>query len=532
KKELLIFLFLIILGAFLRIYKLDSFPAGFHGDEAWTGIEARRVLKDGFIGFWSPAALGQATLPVYWTAKIYKLLGVSIFTTRLSFVLLSIFSIPFFYLFIRKILTPRIAVVATFFFVTDSVSLALSRRADYVAANISFFPAIFFLFMAYETDKTVYFITSGVLLGLLNHSYAALWVTPILFVFIWGSLLITQGKKPFTHYINKFLILLLFYFIVASPILAFAIENKDSFFSRSQMISIFSEQGINHARTYLSSGIGPFGILLHNLKATLLMFNFIGDRDPWNTLSEGPILNPIMGIFFLAGFILGLNKYRHKLGTIIFLYFPFFFFLSGSIFTIDAPNIRRSQISAYFTYIFCGLGAVFLYNLLSKKTFFFKKVFRLIFFLIILLTGFHRTWIYFSKISVGWTTKNVLCYQLVKIADFVNTLPKDTFVYFYSSRWKYRYETLRFLLADYQGEDKSREFGKYDLIASTKTNNLVYIFLPEYNNALEAVEKLYPEGRKQIHYNTDGTLLKESDRGKKHIFKLKFKKDRYVNRHY
>lgn len=507
KKELLIFLFLIILGAFLRIYKLDSFPAGFHGDEAWTGIEARRVLKDGFIGFWSPAALGQATLPVYWTAKIYKLLGISIFTTRLSFVLFSIFSIPFFYLFIRKILTPRIAVVATFFFVTDSVSLALSRRADYVAANISFFPAIFFLLMAYKTNKTAYFVITGILLGLLNHSYTALWVSPILFILLWKLLLITHREKLFARRIKKFFVLILFYLIVASPILIFAIKHINNFFSRSQMISIFSEQGINHARTYLSRGIDPLGIMLHNLGVTLLMFNFTGDRDLWNSFSNGPIFNPIMGIFFLIGFIAGLYKYRHKWQILIFIYLPFLFFLSGSIFTIDAPNIRRSQVSIYFAYLFCGLGAVVIYDLISKKIFYFKKTLQLIGILIILSIGFHRTWTYFSKISVSRETKDILCYPLVKIAEFVKTLPNDSYVYFYSSRWSYHYETLRFLLADYQGEDKSREFGKYDLIASTKTNSLVYIFLPEYNNALEAVEKLYPEGRKQIHYDTDGTFL-------------------------
>lgn len=507
KKELFILVLLVLLGAFLRVYKLDAFPAGFHGDEAWTGIEARRILENGFIGFWSPAALGQTALPMYWTAMIFRLLGESIFTARFSIVLFGVFSIPFFYLFTKAILSSKIATIATFFFVVDSTSLVLSRRADYVAANISFFPAIFFLFMAYKTNKTIYYLITGILLGLLNHSYAALWVTSVLFILLWISLLTAHREKITSQRMKNTLLLILTYLVISSPILSFAVKHNNDFFSRSRMISIFSEQGINHVRTYLSSEIGPLGIILHNFGATLLMFNFVGDRDLWNSFTDKPVFNPTMGIFFLAGFLLGLYKYRHKWQTLIFLYLPFFFFLSGSIFTIDAPNIRRSQISIYFAYIFCGIGVVVLYDFILKKTVYFKKSLRLIGILVILFVGFYRAWTYFSNISISKETKNILCYPLVKISEFVKILPKDTYVYFYSNHWSYHYETLRFLLNNYKGEDRSSQFGKYSLSKNFERTNNVYIFLPEYSNNIEEVEKLYPKGKTEIHKDTDGSLI-------------------------
>src|SRR5436309_2066706 len=83
KKELFSLLGIVLLAAFLRLYALDIYPAGFHGDEAWTGLEARRILTEGTIGVWSIAANGQPALPFYWTAFIFSLFDSTIATTRL-----------------------------------------------------------------------------------------------------------------------------------------------------------------------------------------------------------------------------------------------------------------------------------------------------------------------------------------------------------------------------------------------------------------------------------------------------------------
>jgi len=48
--ELIAVILLTAIAAFLRTFRLEEIPAGFHGDEAWGGIEGLRILREGWIG--------------------------------------------------------------------------------------------------------------------------------------------------------------------------------------------------------------------------------------------------------------------------------------------------------------------------------------------------------------------------------------------------------------------------------------------------------------------------------------------------
>ena len=82
--ELLALFLLTAVAAFLRIYRLEQIPAGFHGDEAWSGIEGLRILQEGWIGPYSTSAMGQATGPFYLTALLLWLFDVSRFSPSAS----------------------------------------------------------------------------------------------------------------------------------------------------------------------------------------------------------------------------------------------------------------------------------------------------------------------------------------------------------------------------------------------------------------------------------------------------------------
>ena len=83
---------LIVLGAAaLRVWRLDAVPLGLHNDEAWTGIGARAVLHEGWIGpYLYPSGLGQPAGPVYLTALLFLVLPQTTFTLRLSMALLGV----------------------------------------------------------------------------------------------------------------------------------------------------------------------------------------------------------------------------------------------------------------------------------------------------------------------------------------------------------------------------------------------------------------------------------------------------------
>jgi hypothetical protein len=480
-----------LLGTVLRVYRLDYYPPGLHGDEAWTGIEARRILKDGNIGVWSPAAYGQTSLPFYWTAIILKSLGESVSTVRLSFSLFSVVSLLFFYLTIRTIFSPKMAIISTFLLATGPVSLALSRRADYVAANVAFFPALFFFLISIKTNKTLFFILSGILIALNHYMYFAFWLTPLLFaVFILSFIL--QKKERIPKYLKNFIILFISYLIVAYPILSFWFTNPDAFLTRARIVSSFSSAQLS------------LNVITQNVKDTLLMFNFVGDHDIWDNFRSLPALDPIAGLFFVIGIILSIFTFKKK--QILLIYLPFLFFLAGSFLTTDAPNFRRSQISIYLSYVFVAFGMLQVYSFIVRRFTFLKKPLILLGITLVLYIGFYNTRLYFFEYAISPEAKSILCYELTKASEFIKTIP-DSYVYFYSARWSYHYETLRFLLNGIPGEDRSSQFGTYSLNNNNNNKTVIYLFLPDYQNSFFEVQKLYPNGKAIIIKDTDDSVL-------------------------
>ena len=99
--ELLLVLLCTGVAAFLRIYRLADLPPGLHGDEAWTGLDALRIIDEGWIGPYVGSALGQPTGPLYFTAFVFKLSHASLFTLRLSMAILGVATVPLAYLLFR-----------------------------------------------------------------------------------------------------------------------------------------------------------------------------------------------------------------------------------------------------------------------------------------------------------------------------------------------------------------------------------------------------------------------------------------------
>ena len=71
-------------AAVLRIYDLGSLPYGMSGDEANVGLEGERILHDGWVGPYSPYAMGQPAGVLYATAVPLALFGKSVVALRLE----------------------------------------------------------------------------------------------------------------------------------------------------------------------------------------------------------------------------------------------------------------------------------------------------------------------------------------------------------------------------------------------------------------------------------------------------------------
>ncbi|NJN82415.1 MAG: hypothetical protein HC802_09165 [Caldilineaceae bacterium] len=99
------------LAAALRLYQLGELPPGFQFDEAFNAIDAKQVLA-GHFPLFLPANGGREALYTYWQATVGSILGVDVYSLRLSSALAGLLTVPASYLLLRRLLTQQSRYVA------------------------------------------------------------------------------------------------------------------------------------------------------------------------------------------------------------------------------------------------------------------------------------------------------------------------------------------------------------------------------------------------------------------------------------
>ncbi len=158
--EKFLLIIIVLLGAFLYLYKLDTNPPGIYLDEAGTGYNIYSILKTGKdeYGKFLPLAFrlfGSYTPPlyIYLSVPLMAIFGFSIFSTRLLSAISGIFAIYFFYFIIKELeitkskFTP---IIATAFFAITPWLVYFSRVG--YEQNLAF---LFFLISVLLIAKTI-----------------------------------------------------------------------------------------------------------------------------------------------------------------------------------------------------------------------------------------------------------------------------------------------------------------------------------------------------------------------------------------
>lgn len=119
---------LVVFAAFvLRTWDLSELPVGIHGDEALMGVDARRIVLDGWIGIYTPEALGQPTAPMYFTAPFEAFFGPSAFAVRIGSAVAGTLTVALIYLVAQRRFGHEVGVAAAVVLAAMPWSLHFSR---------------------------------------------------------------------------------------------------------------------------------------------------------------------------------------------------------------------------------------------------------------------------------------------------------------------------------------------------------------------------------------------------------------------
>ncbi len=192
-KSYLPLILIILLASFLRLLWLDKVPNAIGGDELTYIVNAKAMFMSGsdISGTWNPLTgfifqypaytTPQAELPYFLIAPFVGFFGFSLFSVRIVFVLLSVFSVLLIYLITKTLFNKNAGLAASFVMAVNPWSIYMGRTAYETSPAVFFFLLGFCMLLIFKSKKILLSIP---VFFLAFYSYVGTKVSFLPFVFI------------------------------------------------------------------------------------------------------------------------------------------------------------------------------------------------------------------------------------------------------------------------------------------------------------------------------------------------------------
>lgn len=290
-------LLVILIAAGLRLWRLDTVPAGLHFDEAAYGLQTEQILRGELPVFFSNYA-GREALFQYTVAPFRAALGPTILAVRLPAALWSIALVPIVYALAARLWGRQHGLLAAIA-VACGAWLVHIGRIGYRTNTLPTVSALalYFLYRALADQQRRKWIISGALFGLSLYTYAVVRVLPLLgpllllYLLIWHRDLLKRSGRNIAWFSIAVL-------IVTTPLIAHFVRVPSDWFERFQQVSITEAQE------------GRAQLLRSNLLLALRMWGARGVEDDFLRLSLRPAFPGIAALPFYVGVAIALWRWR------------------------------------------------------------------------------------------------------------------------------------------------------------------------------------------------------------------------------
>ena len=152
RTEIVLFLSVIAVGIFFRLYRLDTIPPGLNHDAAWNGLHAIRITNGLDFAPYVGEAWGRETMFHYMVALSQLLFGQTQFAIQITAVTIGAGTLGAFYILMRRLFDTRLALIATFLLSVSGWHLTFSR-VGWRTILVPLFVALLFYFLTKALEE-------------------------------------------------------------------------------------------------------------------------------------------------------------------------------------------------------------------------------------------------------------------------------------------------------------------------------------------------------------------------------------------
>ena len=439
-KYILALILIIALAVFFRFrfWQFTSIPPGLYQDEAMNGADALASLNSGEYKVFYTNNNGREGMIMWLDALAIKLFGTEPWVLRLFPAIAGVLAVLGLYFLAKELFGVEIALASSFFMATSFWAVNFSRIGFRAALMVPILIwSFYFLLRGFKRlipginrfgDKVgitrFYFIIAGILFGLGFYTYISYRFAPVLIAAFFIPYLIKYGNKKLWAGVSLFAVVT---FIVALPIGLYFLNNLGDFFGRTSQVSIFSQNS-------------PIKALAINTAKTLGMFNIAGDFNWRHNYAGSPELFLPVGLLFLLGIWLSVKRFAFE--NKFLLSWLAVFLLPNILATEGNPHALRALGAMPAAMIFSGIGLVWLYKKIQKyfdnkienpdfvkyknQLLRLKKEIFLFLIIFLIFVGAYDFNKYFTLWAFNSNVASAFSQSQVKIADYLNNLPKET----------------------------------------------------------------------------------------------------------
>src|SRR5712692_992244 len=285
-------------AAFLRFYRLDSMPLGFHHDEGLDAVAAMEIWTKGQHPIFFPQSGSREPLMIYLESLGILALGATRMGARIAQACVGTAGVVAAWFLFRELFGRRVGLLGaaiTAFSFWQMFESRLGLRA--ISQPLIEALCLLFVWRAFSRRTWLDALLAGLFAGLTMYTYTASRALPILVVLLvlWQAATVPAfASKQWSRMLAAAGVAL----AVFAPLGVYAIRRPQDFLGRSLQVNLLSPQPF--------TGAGEMGGIGMAIVRTLGMFSVQGDPAWKYNIGGQPVFDWLMSALFYAGILLAL----------------------------------------------------------------------------------------------------------------------------------------------------------------------------------------------------------------------------------